>query len=129
MKSFVSALTLMGGLVVCLVVSVVWSGNAAMAQDAAPKKAPAKPAVDCSTVNDATLTAQVKEKLANTPSLKDFTINVAVKDGAVTLTGTVKTGRNKGTATLQTKRVACVRKVDNQLTVETAASKAPKSGQ
>lgn len=95
----------------------------------APKKAPAKTTVDCSTVNDTTLASNVKDKLAGTPSLKDFALNVAAKDGAVTLTGNVKSGRNKGTATLQAKRVACVKKVDNQITVEPAPAKPSKSGQ
>ena len=97
-------------------------------ENTSKKKAPAK-TVDCSAVNDAGLTANVKEKLANTPSLKDFAIQVSAKDGTITLTGAVKMGRHKGTATLQTKRVACVRKVDNQLTVESSQTKSAKSNQ
>ena len=96
-----------------------------------PKNQPAakKEAVDCSKVDDATLTANVKDKFINTPSLKDATINVAAKDGTVTLTGSVKKPTNKGLATLQAKRVACVKKIDNQLTVEsnTANEKKPKT--
>jgi osmotically-inducible protein OsmY len=79
-----------------------------------PKAAP----VDCSTVDDAAITANVKDKLSKTASLKDATINVETKAGVVTLTGMVKMGRNKGLATLQTKRVACVKSVQNQLAVE-----------
>jgi hypothetical protein len=94
------------------------------------KKAPVqKSTVDCSKVDDATLTANVKIKLANTPSLKDASINVIVKDNTVTLTGSVKKPTNKGLATLQAKRVPCVKKVDNQVTVEgkTVTEKKPKT--
>jgi osmotically-inducible protein OsmY len=87
-----------------------------------PKAEQAAP-VDCSTVDDATITASVKDKLSKTASLKDATINVDTKGGVVTLTGMVKMGRNKGLATLQTRRVACVKKVDNQLGVEQTKNK------
>jgi osmotically-inducible protein OsmY len=92
-------------------------------------KKPAKPkvTVDCTKVDDASLTTSVKEKLANTASLKGFTINVSVKDGVVTLTGTVKKPTNKGLATSQTKRVPCVKKVDNQITVEAKPAEEKKS--
>lgn len=88
---------------------------AAKAQE--EKAAPAAP------VDDATLTANVKEKLGKTPSLKDVPITVETKDGVVKLTGTVKTGGLKGVATNVTKRVKGVKKVDNQLTVEKAGAK------
>ncbi len=87
------------------------------------KKAAPKEPVDCSKVDDAALAAKVKEKLANTPSLKTYSLNVTASGGTVTLTGTVKTGYNKGTATRQVKRVPCVQKVDNKITVEAAAAK------
>src|SRR5215210_6013718 len=67
--------------------------------------------VDCATVDDAAITANVKDKLVKTPSLKDATISVDTKAGVVTLTWKVKMGRNKGLATLQAKRIACVKKV------------------
>ena len=91
-------------------------------------KAPAKPKpapVDCSTVNDATLAANVKSKLSQTPSLKDATIDVAASGGTVTLTGSLGKGQLKGVATNQAKRVPCVQKVVNQITVP--KSDAPKS--
>jgi osmotically-inducible protein OsmY len=103
---------------------------AKQSSDSTPKKKPTPPpAVDCSNVNDTALATSVKDKLVNTPSLKEYTINVAAKDGMVTLTGVVKNGRNKGLASLQAKRVACVKKVANQITVETAAAKPKTSGQ
>lgn len=92
--------------------TVVWSQNT----NSKPSKAKT-PAVDCSKTTDAQITESVKAKLAATASLKDETINIATSGGVVTLTGTVK-GNHKGLATLQSKRVACVKKVDNQLTVE-----------
>jgi osmotically-inducible protein OsmY len=81
-----------------------------------------KPSADCSTVGDSQITQDVKARLANS-SLKEFTINVETNDGAVTLTGGVKTGAQKGTATRMIKAVNCVKKVVNQLTVEPRESK------
>jgi hypothetical protein len=83
-------------------------------------KAPAKPKaanVDCATVNDATLAANVRDKLSKTPSLKDAAIDVAASGGTVTLTGSLGKGQLKGVATNQAKRVPCVQKVVNQITV------------
>ncbi|MFP5263389.1 MAG: BON domain-containing protein [Blastocatellia bacterium] len=91
-----------------------------------PRAGKAAP-VDCTAVDDATITAGVKDKLSHTASLKDATINVDTKAGVVTLTGMVKMGRNKGLATLQAKRVACVKKVDNQLSVEHGKDKPAKN--
>jgi len=90
-------------------------------------KAPAKPAAPktaAAPVDDATITAAVKDKLSKTPSLKGAAINAATKDGVVTLTGALKTGGLKGVATNVTKSVKGVKKVDNQITVE-AKAKAP----
>jgi osmotically-inducible protein OsmY len=94
-----------------------------------PKKVVQKTDTDCSKIDDAALAANVKDKIAATPSLKDASINVTAKDGTVTLSGSVKKPTNKGLATLQAKRVPCVRKVDNQLTVEgkPAVEKKPKT--
>jgi hypothetical protein len=76
---------------------------------------PKPPAVDCSKMDDGALTTAVKDKLANAPSLKGQTIDVAVSGGAVTLTGKVKTASNKGTATRVAKAVKCVKSVTNKL--------------
>lgn len=105
---------------VVFLLSLVQSTSVLAQQDTmAPKKsAPKKSMVDCTAADDASITASVKQKLATTASLKDFTINVATSNGVVTLTGTVKTGLNKGTATRVTKATPCVKKVENQLTVE-----------
>jgi hyperosmotically inducible protein len=98
--------------------SLVW------AQDGAKKSAKAKPeAVDCSTVDDAALTADVKAKLAAAPSLKDVTVNVATSSGVVTLTGTAMKPTQKGTASLVAKAVKCVKKVDNRMTIEGSGTK------
>jgi len=78
-----------------------------------PKPKPV--AVDCATMDDNALTTAVKDKLANTPSLKGQTIDVAVSGGAATLTGKVKTASNKGTATRVVKAVKCVKGVTNKL--------------
>jgi len=89
------------------------------------KSAKSKPAaVDCASTTDAQITESVKAKLAGTASLKDQTINVATSGGVVTLTGSVK-GNHKGLASLQARRVPCVTRVDNQITVEGATTKKP----
>ncbi len=82
-------------------------------------KAPAKPApAKAAPVDDASITAAVKEKLSKSASLKDAGIDATTKDGVVTLTGKVKTGGLKGAATNLAKSVKGVKKVDNQITVE-----------
>lgn len=102
--------------------TAVWAQNSNAGNKNAKAPKP-KPAVDCSGVSDAKITEDVKARLAKAPSLKDLTINVAVSAGAVTLTGSAKSGSQKGTATRMAKSVACVKKVDNQMTVEGAAPK------
>lgn len=98
--------------------TVIW------AQNKNEKPAKAKPAaVDCSKVDDAKLTADVKARLAAAASLNGLTINVATSSGEVTLTGKAMKPTQKGTATRVAKAVKCVKKVDNQMTVEGAASK------
>ena len=90
----------------------------------ATKKQPAKPkaTVDCSKVDDATLAVNVKDKLSNTPSLKSFNITAASKGGTVMLSGSVSKPTNKGLAARQTKRVPCVKSVDNQISIEGKAA-------
>lgn len=96
----------------------------ARAAFAAQAKTEKTPAVDCSKVDDATLTANVKDKLAKAPSLKDAAVNVETKGGVVTLTGTVKNASIKGVATRMAKGVACVKSVDNELAIEKGAAPA-----
>lgn len=108
--------------VLMLTTSAVWAQNKNK-NEKAPKPKPA--AVDCSMVDDAKLTADVKAKLAAAASLKALTINVATSAGAVTLTGTAMKPTQKGTATRVAKAVKCVKKVDNKMTVEGAAPKTP----
>jgi len=82
-------------------------------------KTASKPAA--APVDDAAITASVKDKLSKTPSLKDANINVDTKAGKVTLTGSLKTAGLKGVATNAAKSVRGVKSVDNQVTVEGAA--------
>ena len=84
------------------------------AKSKAVKAAP----VDCSAATDETITAGVKEKFAKSTSLKSASIDVETKDGVVRLKGMVKTSGQKGAATRVTKSLSCVKKVDNQLSVE-----------
>jgi hyperosmotically inducible protein len=113
-----------------LLVSLAVVGQAFALQGSATtketKKAaqPKKTQVDCSKVDDATITQQIKEKLSQSKSLKDQTINVETTGGVVTLTGQVKTAGQKGLATRTAKRVQCVKSVNNQLTIEKGATPA-----
>jgi len=102
------------------------TGSVAIAREGsarASKKSGPVPAeeVDCSRVNDAGITSSVKERFSKSPALKDAGIGVETKEGVVTLTGKVKTGGLKGAATRVTRSVDCVKKVDNQLSVEPKA--------
>ncbi|MEK6325598.1 MAG: BON domain-containing protein [Acidobacteriota bacterium] len=111
---------LITALALTLASSAVWAQN----KNAKPAKA--KPAaVDCSMTTDAQITENVKAKFAGTASLKEQAITAATSAGVVTLTGSVKKGNQKGLASLQARRVPCVTKVDNLITVEGAAPKKP----
>jgi osmotically-inducible protein OsmY len=74
--------------------------------------------VDCSAATDDAITAGVKDKLGKSASLKTANIEVETKAGVVTLKGMVKTSGLKGAATRMAKSLDCVKKVDNQLSVE-----------
>lgn len=108
----------------CLVVSVC----AFASQGNTSTKKSEKPAVDCATANDNSITTSVKEKLASTPSLKGASINVETTNGEVTLTGKVRTSSLKGVATRVAKKVACVKKVNNKLTFEVNTAPKRKTG-
>ncbi|MEW6126686.1 MAG: BON domain-containing protein [Acidobacteriota bacterium] len=109
---------------------VVWllaiAGFAVQEGKTTTKKASTKESVDCSKVDDAKIAADVKEKFANTKTLKDAGIEVAVQGGKVTLTGKVQKGATKGLATRQAKRVSCVKDVVNEIAVESAPTKSTK---
>lgn len=117
---------LIAGLLLLLTSGAVFAQNTNAAK---PKKAKAA-AVDCSTVNNEMLAKNVNDRLAATPSLKGQAITATASGGAVTLTGKVKTGGNKGTATRVAKAVKCVMSVTNNLEVEvkTAVPKGNKNG-
>ena len=70
----------------------------------------------------------VADRLARASSLEGQTINVAVTGGDVTLTGSVKKGLQKGTASRVARVKACgAKQVINNLTVESLASGQKKS--
>jgi osmotically-inducible protein OsmY len=77
-----------------------------------------------------TLAKNVSERIAAAPSLKDQAITATADGGVVTLTGKVKTGSNKGTATRVARAVKCVKSVTNKLDVEmkTAVPRGNKNG-
>ncbi len=79
-------------------------------------KSDAKAAV--ASMDDASVTKAVKEKLASLPSLKDKNIDVMVSGGTATLKGKVDKPGLKGVATNAAKKIPGVKKVDNQIEVE-----------
>jgi osmotically-inducible protein OsmY len=60
---------------------------------------------------------QVRQKLANDPEVKGANLDVVVKNGAVTLTGTVNDIRAKEKAEKVTKKVKGVTSVVNELKI------------
>lgn len=90
----------------------------AMPAKDATKPEPAKSEAKGSVVsNDDAIAAAIKEKLSKTPSLKDAGLNVEVKEGVATLTGTLAKPQLKGVATRVVKSVAGVKSVTNNITV------------
>ena len=118
-------------ILVAVLMLMLMSG-AALAQNsnAAKPKKPKIPPPNCSTVDDVTLAKNVSDRLAAAPSLKGQAITATADGGVVTLTGKVKTGGNKGTATRVAKAVTCVKSVTNNLEVEmkTAVPRGNKNG-
>ena len=68
--------------------------------------------------DDATLAANVKSKLAADPSVASSGITVVATDGAVTLTGEVRSESEKATVEQITKSVDGVKSVSNNMTVK-----------
>lgn len=60
---------------------------------------------------------QVRMRLANDPDVKGGGLDVAVKDGVVTLKGRVDTEKGKNRASKLAKKVKGVKDVDNELVV------------
>jgi len=96
---------------------VILTPTLAAAQTAG--KAPPPPAPQ--KVDDATLDSRVEARLKADAALKKDTIDVAVNDGVVTLTGTVHS-RGLRTRAERLAKIAGVSRVDNKLEVETAAT-------
>ncbi|HUZ46925.1 MAG TPA: BON domain-containing protein [Terriglobia bacterium] len=97
------------------VLTVLISYNPAMA---AAKRTSHKPAAAFTAkVDDATLAKNVEARLAKTSSLKTVAIHVQATSGVVTLSGTVPKWWQKGLATRETRKVAGVKKVDNELKI------------
>ena len=83
----------------------------------------AKPLLD-----DATLTAKVKAKLAADPEVTAYTIDVDTSAGVVTLSGTVKTADESAEAEKLARDTEGVQSVVNRLTVGNAPAPAASPG-
>lgn len=75
-------------------------------------------AADKMAVSDDALTDMVRRKLANDPDVKGGTLQVAVKNGEVTLSGGVKQERLRQKAEKLARKVRGVRHVVNNIKVE-----------
>jgi hyperosmotically inducible periplasmic protein len=106
--------------VVVFLVTLVLATSVVFAQGKTEKAPKTKASVDCSGADDSRITADVKAKLAAAASLKELAINVTTSGGVVTLNGAAMKPTQKGTASRVAKSVPCVKKVDNQMTVEGA---------
>ncbi len=69
------------------------------------------------TNNDDKIYDAVRQKLANDPDVKGADLDVAVKNGVVTIKGTVNDEHAREKAEKITKKVKGVTRVDNQLKV------------
>lgn len=69
-------------------------------------------------VSDDLIYDQVRRKLANDPDVKGGTLEVEVKDGTVTIKGSVESDKLKAKAERITKKVKGVKAVVNQLVVK-----------
>ena len=80
----------------------------------------APPADGCSNVSDSEITANVKDMFARSRLSKKVLpgIRVSARNGIVTIWGTIASDRAKQEATRAAMQAACVKRVDNQLTVE-----------
>jgi osmotically-inducible protein OsmY len=109
-----------------LAVLVMSSSLSAQAGDPgkATRKKPAMAATKAT--DDASIASAIKEKFADTASMKDTPVDVNVKDGVVTLSGKAKAGWQKGLATRMSKAVPGVKKVENNLVMEGSSTKRKK---
>jgi len=69
--------------------------------------------------DDAVITSKVKLELLNNRATSALRTRVDTQNGVVTLTGTAKNTAEKDLATEFAKKVKGVKRVDNQMTVET----------
>ena len=69
-------------------------------------------------VTDDSITDYVRLKLASDPDVKGGALNVDVKQGVVTLSGTVETQRQKDKAARIAKKVKGVKTVVNSITLK-----------
>lgn len=81
------------------------------------RKTSSRPAAAATNVPDTTITKDVEARLARMRSLKNVPIHVETQNGVVTLTGTVRTAGSKGVATRETRMIAGVKRVNNQLNI------------
>lgn len=75
-------------------------------------------AVPALRADDDAIFDKVRQRLNNDPDIKGSKLEIDVKNGVVTLKGTVTEERFKAKADKLTRRVAGVKDVVNQLTVE-----------
>ena len=83
-----------------------------------PESMPIPPSDSASHVSDSALTEQVKSALANNPMTSQSNIDVAAKDGIVSLNGKVNSSATKQNAQQVVAQIQGVRSVDNELQIK-----------
>ncbi len=81
------------------------------------------PLVAEKSVNDGVLMDRIRQRLVSDPEVKGYAVEVSVKDGVVTLDGTVASDRAKSRAEKLTRKEKGVKNVVNNLRVEIASPK------
>src|SRR5438309_11423524 len=76
-------------------------------------------AKDPKQITDDTITDQVRIKLAGDPVVKGGGLDVVVKDGVATLTGSVELPKQKERAAVVAKKVKGVKQVVNNIEIKT----------
>lgn len=83
----------------------------------------ALPAAEKKPISDDAIYDNLRRKLANDPDVKGGALDVQVKDGIVTLRGTVEYDKQKSKAEKLARKVNGVKRVNNELTVARKGAK------
>jgi hypothetical protein len=113
MKTSLTRVAVTFSVLLLIVIGAFSAPNAKMGK----VKQPVEVVQNCSTIDDATLTANVTAKISQTPSLTGQNVKAAAHNGVVTLTGNVSASNKKQIVQKVAASVQCVKRVVNRLIV------------